>query len=177
MANSGCLTLRHADTLDEAQDVATSHKGAMMISTNATDIRAKLSTLWVFVMLNMIFADIFSFMTAGFLQELSTGYAGGIRITQGFLLGAAIVTEIPIAMVILSRVLKPALNRWANIIAGVITIAYVIGGGSVTLHYLFIASVEVVCTAYIVWSAWTWRTTEGNPRTIPLDRVEYGKNS
>jgi hypothetical protein len=62
--------------------------------------------------------------------------------------------EIPIAMVFLSRVLKSGSNRWANIIAGAITIVFVIGGGDTYPSYIFFASVEVVCILLIVWYAW-----------------------
>lgn len=73
--------------------------------------------LWVIVMLNPIFADILSFMNSGFLQELvTTGTAGGMEITPAFLLIAAILTEIPIMMILLAHVLKYQINRWVNII-------------------------------------------------------------
>ena len=124
------------------------------------DMKVKLSTLWVFVMFNMLAADILSFMNPGFLKELMTGYAGEIQITQGFLLIAAIFLEIPIAMIFLSRVLKYRANRWANIVAGVITILFVIGGGSTYLSYIFFATVEVVCMLLIVWYAWKWPKQE-----------------
>jgi len=123
-------------------------------------MEAMLSTMWVFVMLNMLFADIFTFMIPGFLKELMTGYAGEIQITQGFLLGAAMLAEIPIAMVLLSRVLNYRANRWTNIVAGVITIAYVIVGGSATLPYIFFAIAEVACMALIVLLAWKWPKPE-----------------
>jgi hypothetical protein len=130
-------------------------------TTEVSAMSARLSTLWIFVMLNMIYADIFSFMNPGSLQGLMTGYAEEIRITQGFLLVAAMATEIPIAMVLLSRVLPYRLNRWANIIVGILTIIYVIGGGSMTTpHYLFIVSIEVACLVYIIWSAWRWRAED-----------------
>ncbi len=68
-------------------------------------------------MLNLIFADILSFMNSGFLQELvTTGTAGGMEITPAFLLIAAIVTEIPIMMILLAHVLKHQINLWVNII-------------------------------------------------------------
>ena len=35
----------------------------------SVDMKAKLSTLWIFVMFNMIYADILSFMYPGFLQH------------------------------------------------------------------------------------------------------------
>jgi hypothetical protein len=131
----------------------------------------RLSLLWIFIMFNMVFADILSFIYPGGLKEVMTGYAGGVHITPGFLLGAAIVTEIPIAMIVLSRVLKHGANRWANIVAGVVTIAYVIGGGSLNqLHYLFFAAIESACALLIVWSAWKWR--EPATSTIPAVVVD-----
>ena len=74
------------------------------------------------------------------------------------LLAFAILLEIPIAMIIVSRILKPGPNRWANTIAAVITTAFVAGGGSLTPHYVFFATVEVACMALIVWSVWTQRS-------------------
>jgi fatty-acid desaturase len=117
------------------------------------DIKVKLSTLWVVVMFNMIFADILSFMMPGFLKELVEG-SFEIQITQGLLLVFAILIEIAIVMIFLSRVLKHRANRWANIVACAITIAFVIGGGSTDLHYIFFATIEVVCMLLIVWYAW-----------------------
>lgn len=69
-------------------------------------------------------------------------------------------------MVFLSRLLEYGANRWVNIIGGVITVVWVIGGGSTTLHYIFFATIEVACTLFIVWYAWTWRKSEGHPLTI-----------
>ena len=118
---------------------------------------ARLSTLWVFIMFNMVFADILSFMYPGFLKEVMTGHAGGVQITPGFLLVAAVLTEVPIAMIVLSRVLKHGANRWANIVAGVITIAYVAGGSSTYPHGIFFTAVQVACALLIIWYAWRWR--------------------
>ena len=44
------------------------------------DMQARLSTMWVFVMLNIIFADILSFLSPEFLAEVGTGEVGGIRL-------------------------------------------------------------------------------------------------
>ena len=115
------------------------------------DMQVRLSTLWVFVMLNMLAADILSFMLPGFLEQ-----AGEMQVTQGFMFVAAILMEIPMAMIVLSRMLAYRANRWVNIIAAVITIAFVIGGGSTTLHYLFIGTIEVLCMLLIIWLAWKW---------------------
>lgn len=124
------------------------------------DLRAKLSALWIFLLINMIFADILSFSLADTVRDILAGNAGGITITPAFMLLAAVMTEIPMVMVIASRLLNHRLNRLANIVSGLFTIVYVIGLGSLTPHYIFIASIEVLCAAWIVWLAWQWRETE-----------------
>ena len=123
------------------------------------DMRTRLSILWVVVMFNMVFADILTFITPGKLQELWAGQAG-VHITPGLLLVFALLIEVPIAMIFASRVLKPGANRWANTAAAVVTTAWVVGGGSLTPHYVFFAAVEVACMALIVWSVWTRRSSE-----------------
>jgi hypothetical protein len=123
------------------------------------DLGTRLSTLWVVVMFNMVFADILTFIKPGELQALWAGQAG-VQVTQGVLLGFAMLLEIPIAMIFLSRVLKPGLNRWANTVAAAVTSAFVVGGGALTLHYVFFATVELACMALIVWSVWTQRDSE-----------------
>lgn len=60
-------------------------------------------------------------------------------------------------MIILSRVLSYKINRWTNMIAAIITILFVIGGGSAYLHYIFIASIETICLLIIIWNAWIWK--------------------
>lgn len=121
------------------------------------DIREKLSTLWIVVMLNMIYADILSFLNPEFLRGLMTGYAEGVRVTQQLLVGAAVMVEIPILMVLLSRILKPAVNRWVNLVAVALTTAFIIVGGSAKPHYLFLATIELACLAIILRHAWRWR--------------------
>lgn len=127
--------------------------------TAKMDMKVKLSTLWIFVMFNMVFADIIGFMNPGALEEIITGTVG-IEITQGLLLVFSILLEIPIAMIVLSRILQYRANRWANIVAAVITILFVIGGGSAYLSYLFFATVEVACMLLIIWNAWNWPKQE-----------------
>jgi len=123
------------------------------------DMKEKLSLLWIFAMFNYIYADILTLMDSSVLAEILKGYAGSIQITQGFLLGAAILMETAIVMVVLSRVLKYRANRWTNIISGTIhTLAVFLSMfvGTPTLYYLFFGIIEMVTTSLIVWLAWTW---------------------
>lgn len=115
------------------------------------DTKVMLSTLWIVVMFNMIFADIFSFITPGFLEELNA-----MQVNQSMLFVFAILLEIPMIMIFLSRILNRKINRWTNIIASIITILFVIGGGSTYLHYIFFASIEVILMILIILIAWEW---------------------
>ena len=134
------------------------------------DRKVILSTLWIFALFNYIYADIFSLIEAvfmpGMLEKLMTESLGGpIQITQGLLLAGAVLMETAIAMVLLSRVLKYRANRWANIIVGIIHTAAVLAstfvGGEIPSHfYIFYMTVEVACTLFIIWYAWTWPKQE-----------------
>jgi hypothetical protein len=123
------------------------------------DVGERVSTLWIVVMFTMVFADILGMMMPGVLQAMSAGQVG-VPVTQGLLLVFAILLQIPIAMIFVSRILKPGPNRWANTVAAVLTTAFVVGGGSPYLHYYFFATVEVACMGLIVWSVWSRRSSE-----------------
>jgi len=128
------------------------------LKTTKLDTKVLLSTLWIVVMINMAYADILGLFIPGIHEEMVV-FAGATPITQLMLMGA-IMTEVPIAMILLSRVLKFKVNRWANIIASIFTIVYVVGGGSLYPHYILIATIEVVCMLLIAWFAWKWRNPE-----------------
>ena len=120
------------------------------------DMKVKFSLLWIVIMFNVVMADIF-----GFGLELMSGpQAQEFQASQVQMLIFAVIMEIPIAMIFLSRVLKYGANRWANIIASVITIVFVILGGSTDLNYIFFAAIEVVCMLLIAWYVWKWPKQE-----------------
>jgi hypothetical protein len=127
-------------------------------TTTLEDMRARLSTLWIFVMFNYLYCDVLGLMDPESLRGFLDGNVGGIDITQGFLLSASILMEIPMAMVLLSRVLKYRANRWANIGAGtlmtVVQFSTLVFGSSPTPFYLFFSVIEIACTSVIVWYAW-----------------------
>ncbi len=136
------------------------------VAAEMDSMKARLSTLWIFAVLNYLYCDVMSLMDPGLLKQYMAGNIGGVHITQGFLLAAAILMEISISMVLLSRVLKFGVNRWANIIAGAITTAVQVSslffGSPPTLYYLFFSIIEIACTSFIVWYAWKWRNPEGS---------------
>jgi len=121
--------------------------------------KAILSTLWVFVLLNMVFRDFHELVRPGLLEEMMTGIVNGTQVTDELLLLGGIMAEVFIIMVILARVLKARANRWANIIVGTISIMLVVSNNTAPdLDDIFFAAIEVTALAVIVWYAWTWPT-------------------
>lgn len=110
-----------------------------------------ISMLWVFVILNMMYADVLSLMDP--TSAIRTRMVG-TPVSPELLLGGAILMETAIAMVILSRVLPYKANRWVNTIVAAVNIFAVVTGGH-GLYYIFFAAIEVLAMLLIVWLAWT----------------------
>ena len=126
--------------------------------------RSLLSTLWIFVLLNMVYADILGMLRPGylvFLDQMSQ------QLTGSTVLFFAMFMEIAIAMILLSRVLAYKANRWAHFIAIPLTILWVVVpalmpslGETTPLSYVFFASVEVVTMAFMFWNVCQWPQPE-----------------
>jgi hypothetical protein len=121
--------------------------------TAGIDPKGKLSLLWIFVVLNMAYADILSLMDP---TSAIRGIMAGAALPAGGLMAGAIVMESSIAMVILSWVLNYSINRWVTIIIGAFTIVQIVTGGH-GLYYVFFETVEVACILLITWFAWKWK--------------------
>lgn len=138
-----------------------------MTNTNSMDRKVLLSTLWIFVMFNYVYADVYTLFFNPILQreswqKFAEGFAGSIPITGGFVMITAVLMETAIAMVILSRILKPRASRWVNVASGAFHTAFVawsLIGTQSTAFYLFFAILEMACTLLIVWLAIKWKPT------------------
>lgn len=114
-----------------------------------------LSTLWLFVLLNIIFRDLHQMVKVDFIEEILTGSVNGIRITDELMLLGGFLAEIPILMVLLSRILNRNANKWANIIAGIITIAvFATGIPYLDIDDAFHMAIETAAILWIFRIAW-----------------------
>ena len=76
------------------------------------DTKERLSLLWIFALLNYLYADVLAlFAIAGTGNSFEP-------LPQWALMGSAVLMEIPIAMILACRLLPFRANRLANIIAG-----------------------------------------------------------
>ncbi len=113
------------------------------------DVTVRLFTLWVFMLLNYLYCDVITGFDPTVPRDLS----------RDALLAASFLMEIPIAMVLLSRVLNYRPNRWANVVAGAFMAFVQVSTlfiGTATLYYAFFSAIEIVCLLFIVWTAWRW---------------------
>ena len=141
------------------------------------DTKERLSLLWIFALLNYLYADV----VALFAIVDSPNLADAPHLPPWALWGSAVLMEIPIAMIVACRLLPFRANRLANIIAGSIVtlvngfltfVPPLIGFGRPPAlpEYLFFATIETVCTSVIVWQAWTWSGIEAaasSKRIVP----------
>lgn len=129
-------------------------------------LKERLSLLWLFALLNYLYADVIALWALLGSPPENTPHLG-----QWALAGSAVLMEIPIAMIVAARLLPLRANRLANIIAGIIVtlvngfltfIPPLVGWGRPPAlpEYLFFATIETICTVAIVWQAWTWPGAE-----------------
>jgi len=131
------------------------------------NVKIKLASLWVTVMLLYLYADLFGFFIPGHIDQIRAGELTGAQINQELLLGFMILMTIPGLMVFLSLTLKPNVNRWANIIVGILQIFFVLTGIlDPNLFFKFASSIETVLLLLIIRHAWTWPTQEDSTRIV-----------
>ncbi len=126
------------------------------------NVKLKISALWVTVMLLFAYGDIFGFFRTGFIEGVMAGTVSGIQINQLFLLGTSIYIVFPCVMVFLSLVLKPNVNRWVNIVLGIVypvtILLFCIG--EIWVNYIFLSILESLLLLMVVWYAWKWPKQE-----------------
>ena len=117
--------------------------------TDKLSPQSLLSTLWIFILFNMIFRDLHQFASEGFIQEIMN-----LKVSEVELLIYGVLLEIPISMVLLSRILKVKLNKWVNLFAAIISMLGLFSTIPQTdLDDLFFMAVQVVAYFFIIRTA------------------------
>tara|TARA_R110000868_G_scaffold411434_1_gene703913 strand:- start:1916 stop:2329 length:414 start_codon:yes stop_codon:yes gene_type:complete len=130
-----------------------------MLENQKVNIKIKLASLWASATFCYLYGDYFELYTPDKVNTLITG--DNIMDNPTTLLIASLILAIPSVMVAASIFLKPKINRILNILFGTLfTIMMVFIGISSTnewyLFYVFLAFLESIITALIVWYAWKW---------------------
>ncbi|MEM6437358.1 MAG: DUF6326 family protein [Cyanobacteria bacterium P01_D01_bin.115] len=121
------------------------------------ETKSKLSALWMVFLFNIIFRDIHEFVEPGFIEEALTGTVNGTPVTEHMLLLGGVMIQVPIAMVLLSRVLPYGANRWTNMIVAMLYGLLVPAFGTTDLDDTFHLVMEAAALSTVIWVAWRWR--------------------
>lgn len=139
------------------------------------NVRIKISGLWTAMLFVFAYVDIFSLYRPDFRADIDAGRVGGFTVNQSFLLGTTTYIVIPSLMVFAALVLRPRVNRIANIALSTIYALTIVAGAFGEWNYYILGSaIEVALLVSIAYHAWTWprldspASTSGQDAT-PLD--------
>lgn len=129
------------------------------------DRRTILSTLWIFVVLNYLYADVIILMVGHGPATAEEAELVNTLSSPEMMLVAAIYLEMAMAMIVFSRLLKYGINRWANIIIATLHALGVVASLFVVTNayfYIFFVTFELVTLLFIVGYAWSWKNPAGS---------------
>jgi hypothetical protein len=123
------------------------------------DYRIKISVLWLFTAVAFCADGVLQLMHPGTIASLMAGQLLGFQVGPALLLYFAVVALVPLVMAFLSLTLKASVNRWANVIVGVVFAILWLFDLGLSIEQLYAAAVlmklaAVVALAVLVWYAW-----------------------
>lgn len=123
------------------------------------NVRLKLAALWTSVMFCYIYGDYFELYVPKKVEGLLNGQ--NILDSPMKLFAATLILTASALMIFLSLMLTPKLAKWLNIGLGIFCtlLTLLVGISSISVwmtFYVFLALLESIITAIIVWQAWTW---------------------
>jgi len=124
------------------------------------DWKIKISVLWLFPLVAFLASAVLMFLEPGVLDQIIAGEVEGVKLGSELLLVGAVIDVLgPLAMSFLSLTLKGSINRWANILVGMlyavlefITLLEQLANPKGYAILMLIAA--VVAPVLIVWYAW-----------------------
>jgi len=123
------------------------------------DWKIKVSVLWIFYAVALVAYITLAGFEPGALEKVMAGEIDGVKITPELMLLFAIFFLVPLVMAFLSLTLKDSMNRWANIIVGIVFVVLqlIASIDAVILLSAWMTLMDIsklVAPALIVWYAW-----------------------
>ena len=127
----------------------------------SVNVRIKVSALWTSMLFVFAYVDLFSLYRPGFRADLERGEVGGLTVDQAFLLGTTAYVVIPSLMVFGALVLRPRVNRIANILLSILYAVTIVASAIGEWTYYILGSViEIALLGAVAYYAWTWPRTD-----------------
>jgi len=116
--------------------------------------------LWLFYAVAFLVVMILASFEPGVLKQfLDTGEMEGMKIGPEILLLFAVLLLVPLVMAFVSVTLRDSVNRWANIVVGIVFAGFQLVAlieilAQPSAWEILMESSKVVAPALIVWYAW-----------------------
>ena len=126
------------------------------------DTKLKLAAAWTALIALYIYADFLSLYRPGQIDEVRRGVIGSFDVSQAALVVASLIVIIPAAMIVLSLLLPPGVNRPTNLLLAVIYTLVNISNlvGEDWVYYYLFGIAEIAITVLIFFMAWRWSPME-----------------
>ena len=131
------------------------------------DLRIKIAALWLFTGMAYLAYMVLMLMLPGAIEEM---LAGGIPELQNpvIMLTITLTLLILFIMPFLTLTLKDSINRWVNVILGIIYAVLEFGAlidiythaQKTYAHIIITTCSKIVATVLIAWYAWKWPKQE-----------------
>ena len=125
-------------------------------------LKVKLSVLWLLEEAAYLAYMTLGSLEPGAIEQVIAGEIDEMQITPELLLLLAILLLAPLAMAFLSLTLKDSINRWANIILGIVFVVLELLALTTlsSAWAILMTLLKVVFALLIVWYAWRWPKQE-----------------
>jgi hypothetical protein len=126
------------------------------------DWKIKIAVLWLLHTLGSVFVGFVIWLEPGVIEEIIAGEVMGTKITPEILLIVSIEFLVPFFMAFLSLTLNDSINRWLNIIVGIVftalglisVIEYLAIPSGYSAYAVLVWFSILLVTALVVWYAW-----------------------
>ena len=134
-----------------------------------------LSTLWIVLFANYVYCDVLGFYDPTHLTEIMNGGLENVQFGPGFQVAAGVLMQIPIMLILLSRILRRTANRVTNVVGAsimiVVQIASLFFASDNAPVYIFFSVIEVALLIVVIVSAVTWKTAPVAASTLQPSTV------
>lgn len=118
--------------------------------------RNKLSALWLFFLMNIVFRDLHQTLSPGYMDMVLAGEMFGTKITNDLMLFGGFAVEVMILMVLLPQFLARRPLRIVNVVAVVFTTALITFTPPIDPDDVFFLVICLATMAATLWFGWRW---------------------
>ena len=122
------------------------------------DVKTNLAVLWIIRGLAFLCDGLLVLYEPGGIDQMLTGELYGMQLGDELSLMLVFVLVVSLIMALLSLNMKGSVNKWANILVGlvliVVGIALNLSMGATSIAHYVVQGLQYVFTALIIWFAW-----------------------